>query len=184
MILALAASFGLLGGCASSMNFSSDSNPDINVERYSSYAWVAANPLISGPTEMSPINNQRIMNAIAANLDAKGYARVEDPNAADFAVGYTVGSRDKIQVDSYPSHFQHTGRWGRGYWGMFPEYDTHVSSYTEGRLAIDVFDVRSGQPAWHGWATKNVTESDQRNSGPVIIEAVDGILASFPARAQ
>lgn len=170
---------GLLGGCASTPNIFTDFNPNVILTQYASYAWIAENPLVSGPPGMSPINKQRIMNAIAANLNTKGYTRIDDPNAADFAVSYTVGSRDKVRVDSYPTSYRSRWAWGRGYWGK-----TTVSSYTEGRLAIDIFDVKSRQPAWHGWATKNITSSDRRNPGPAIVEAVDGILASFPTRSK
>ncbi len=39
--------------------------------------------------------------------------------------------------------------------------ETSVRQYTEGKLAIDIYDVKSHQPVWHGWATKRLTSEDK-----------------------
>jgi hypothetical protein len=47
-------------------------------------------------------------------------------------------------------------------------------------LAIDVFDVASRRPVWHGVATKTIHESDREDAGGTIKAAVDAILEGFP----
>ena len=66
-----------------------------------------------------------------------------------------MGSRDKVKVDTLPLMYRTSLLWGhRYYWRYKSWFDTHVRNYTEGKLAIDVYDVKSHQPVWHGWADK------------------------------
>lgn len=170
----------LLAACSTSPRVTTDANPSVNFANYRAFAWISANPMISGPAGMSPLTAQRIRNEIASGLVARGYRQVTDAAAADFVVGFTVGSRAEIQVTSFPSTYRGTWGWGRGYWGAYPGYDTQVTSYTEGRLAIDIFDVRTKQPAWHGWTEKRITRAIERDPGPAIQEVVSAILDRFP----
>lgn len=43
------------------------------------------------------------MSAVEDALAAKGYTSVSHPERADFVLSFTVGSREEIKVDSYPS---------------------------------------------------------------------------------
>ena len=64
--------------------------------------------------------------------------KADDPERADFVVSYSVGSRDKLRVTSYPVAYRGPWGWhvlGRRYYVQ--EYEQH--SYTEGTLAVDIF---------------------------------------------
>jgi len=93
-----------------------------------------------------------------------------------------VGSREEIQVDSYPSSYRGTWGWAgtRRYYGSGFATDTTVRQYTVGVLAIDIFDVATKSPVWHGMGEKNITTSDLEDRGALITLAVDSILAEFP----
>jgi len=54
-----------------------------------------------------------------------------------------------------------------------------VRSYSEGKLAIDVFDVKSKQPAWHGWGVKRITSADKDDPATTIRTVVDQVVAQF-----
>lgn len=143
---------------------------------YETFSWIGARPLLAGGD--SPLMEGRLMAASESVLRAKGYRFVDDPERADFVVAFTVGSREKIRVDSYPDSYRRPYRW-RGY----PSYghaDLSVRQYSEGRLAIDIFDVQRHEPVWHGWATKSLTSGDQADPGQLTREAVAAILANFP----
>ena len=121
------------------------------------------------------------MVTVESVLGASGYKLVPDADSADFALSFTIGSRDEIKVDSYPSMsagYGYPGRWGGAYYGYGTE--TTVRQYTEGMLAIDVFDVEERRPVWHGVASKTISDSDRKDSGATIQAAVDAILAGFP----
>lgn len=179
MVLGIA----LASACATTIKGKSDYNPAVNFTDYHTFAWMGDNPLISAPPGMNPINVQRIMDEIERNLIAKGYRRVHDQADADFMVSFTIGARDKISVNSYPAAYRGYWGWGGRYYGGVGMMATDVEAYTEGVLAIDIFDVETHQPAWHGWAAKVITASVSKNPGPVIGEAVTAILSNFPPQA-
>jgi hypothetical protein len=94
-----------------------------------------------------------------------------------------VGSRDKIKVGSYPSSYNASFGWGRRYYGgMFGRNirdEVTVRQYTEGKLAIDVYDVKLRQPTWHGWATKRITSNDENGTSGIVKDAVNEVVAQF-----
>ena len=53
-----------------------------------------------------------------------------------------------------------------------------ATSYTEGTLAIDVFDGKTHVAVWHGWATRRIGDSTDR--AKLVDEVVGAILAKFP----
>jgi hypothetical protein len=119
--------------------------------------------------------------AVDKELMAKGFERAATDATADFAVDFTIGSRERTEVDSYPPPY--AGRWwdlndwwGHPYWA----YQVDVRQYREGTLSVDIFDAHSHKPVWHGWAKKELTRSDIEHSQHPIAAAVHRILANFP----
>ena len=179
----------LLGGCATGFEATYDHDPANDFAAYKTFAWISEHPMKVGSVERipSPLLESQIMVTIESVLGAKGYKIVPDAESADFALSFTVGSRDEIKVDSYPSmsagyagygYPRGWGGWGGSYYGYGTE--TTVRQYTEGMLAIDVFDVEERRPVWHGVASKTISDSDRKDSGATIQAAVDAILVGFP----
>lgn len=157
----------------------SDYYAEADFSSYRSFAWVADSPLIraqSDRVEISELNVRRIREAIERDLAAKGFSQVADRGAADFAVSFTVGARDQIRIDDYPSYYRGGWRWGPPYY--WPNVDVYM--YTEGTLAIDIFDNSAREPVWHGWARKQVVGADITNPEATIDAAVAAILEDFP----
>ena len=178
-----------LSACASPVETESNFNPKVDITGYRSFAWISDKPLIARIGDSKPSNpviEKQIESAIADGFQAKGYAMVDDRAKANFLVGFTVGSREKLWVTTVPAayHGHYRGLHGRTAWGTNYYGDSIVSTYTEGVLAIDVFDVKSKQPVWHGYSTKTITSNDRKNPGPVISEVVASTLAKFPSRAN
>jgi len=168
----------LLASC-STLRVGSDYDRNASFTAYHGFAWLprehhgSANPLVM----------QRARDAIQAELTQKGFTYVSDPAAADFAVDFTIGARERMEVRSYPAPYAgwswgYPGWWGYPYWGS----EVDVRQYREGTLSIDMFDVRSHRPVWHGWAKKELTQADiERSEGP-IRAAVNAVLAKFPPK--
>ena len=179
----------LLGGCATGFEATYDHDPANDFAAYKTFAWVSEHPMKVGSVERitSPLLESQIMVTVESALGAKGYKIVPDVDSADFALSFTIGSRDEIKVDSYPSMsagyagYGYPSRWG-GWGGAYYGYgtETSVRQYTKGMLAIDVFDVEDRRPVWHGVASKTITESDRKDSGATVQAAVDAILVGFP----
>lgn len=183
---ALAALAMVVGGCASGFKATYDHDAAQDFSGYQSFAWIGEHPMKVAATVgiPNPLLEPRIMTAISDALIAKGYKNVDEAESADFVVSFTVGSRDEIKVDSYPtmggSYGGYPGHWGwgGGYYGYATE--TTVRQYTKGMLAVDIFDVMDRRPVWHGVATKSISESDREDAKATIKAAVDAVLAGFP----
>jgi len=185
-LFAVSAIAVFLSGCATGFKATHDHDPEQDFSAYRTFAWIAERPMRVGATSVvpNPLLEPRIMSAISDTLVAKGYTKVDEAKSADFVLSFTVGSREEIRVDSYPSMaggygaYGRAGRWGGAYYGYGT--DTTVTQYTQGVLAIDIFDIKERRPVWHGVASKSISESDREDVAGTIKAAVDAILAGFP----
>ena len=178
--LALVVCAGLLAACATiSTGSHYDETNDFGL--YKTFSWIDDNPYINDAStvRVDPLTQSKIQNAIRTQLEQKGYSFVEVRDNADFVLAYTVGTREKIQISSYPMGYR--GSWGwhvHGSHYYVHEYTQH--SYTEGTLSVDIFDGNTKKPVWHGWAEKSITESDRKDPSAVIKEGVAKLLEAFP----
>jgi hypothetical protein len=172
-VLAIVVSL-VLAGC-SSLRAEHDYDPPADFSGYKTFSWIGPRPLLEGG--QSPLLEGRLMRITDEALRSKGYHFVPDPEDADFVVAFTVGSRDKVRVDSYPTAYRHSYRWG-GY--PYQASQVSVRQYTEGRLSIDIFDVKRHGPVWHGWATKTITSKDQADPEALIRDVIGAIMVNFP----
>ncbi len=161
-----------------------DFDPNARFDTFRTFAWVSDTPGLieaeSGEVStVDPLLDRRIRATIEDVLATKGYRVLPELEGADFALAYSVGTREKIDVSSSPSYSVGYGSgWGGRYGGWYAGTSTSVRSYTEGTLAIDVFDVKSREAVWHGWASKRLSPSADRQK--VVDEVVLAILKKFP----
>ena len=177
----------LLTACAAPYKTGFDYDPQARFGGYRTWGWMGKNPMIvaagaQGTAVGNPMWQNRIMSHVEQAMASKGFRLVKNPNTADFVVSFTLGTRDKITVHSYPAAYH--GSWGRG-WGYghhgYRGTEVDVRQYTEGQLAIDVFDVRSRRPVWHGFASGNVRKNrDHAEREALLKEVVASILDTFP----
>jgi hypothetical protein len=179
-IVAAATLFAL--GCASQYKakVGFDKNTEVDTLQYKTFSWLKETKILTLSEDINPVMKLRIDDTVEDAFIAKGYKLIASAEDADFTISYTVGSRDKIKVNTYPSTY-HTGfMWGRGYYGgMGMGLETRVQNYTQGRLAIDVYDVKSHQPAWHGWAVHKIKSDDRKESEKLIKNLVVEVLVNF-----
>ncbi|MBU2924367.1 DUF4136 domain-containing protein [Colwellia sp. 4_MG-2023] len=172
----------LVASCASNykVKVGSDKNENIDTADYKTFAWLTSQKVMAASEDFNPVMKLRVDEAIEKAFIAKGYQLIEDAEKADFTVSYTVGNRDKIKIMNYPAIYRTRFGWWPGYYGsMFrsDEYRTIARQYTEGKLGIDVYDVKLHQPVWHGWATKRITNDEIHLDN--IQEVVNDVVAQF-----
>ncbi len=172
----------LLIGCAAPAPVI-DYDPSHDFSDYKTFAFISEHPLMRGEGAEggSPLLEGRLMQATENILSARGISRVADPEDADIAVAFTVGGREKIQVNSYPDAYR--PYYGRGWgWGGAYYYNEQVDvrQYTEGTLSVDIYDVSDRKPVWHGRATRKITDKMQENPGETINEILGAMFATFP----
>jgi hypothetical protein len=157
-----------LGACASTPQVNYDADPSANFASYRSYSWTYT----AAPQGMNPLVYQRVRSSIDGALAAKGMTQA---NPGDFAVGFTLGRRDRVEVTDFGSYGPYYRGWGG--WGR----DVDVRNVTDGTLTIDIYDTRTKQPVWHGVATQEVNSKSADAS--TIDTAVRAVLANFPPPA-
>jgi len=110
----------------------------------------------------SAITARRIQENIKTALESKGYQQVS-ASKAEMMVAFSVSGEPRIDVVGY----------GPGWYG-----NTYTQHYVEGSLVINIYDARSKQLIWHGWATAELFDpSEGQKAGP---KAVQAILKKFP----
>jgi len=147
-----------------------------NFSDYQSFSWLSENPMKVGQALAPPkkMLQPAVMASIRSNLEAKGYRYEADAASADFLLSFTVGSREKI------GPAENSGGVGRGGWATAYYGGSAGAAYTQGVLAIDIFDLTDRQPVWHGVAGKRINEEDRENMTRVINAVVASILDDFP----
>ena len=173
--------------CASPMKTGFDMDPAADLSRYKTFAWVGPGPLtkaksgMNTPSFISPFDDQRIRSAVNRTLENLGYWLAVAPEAADMVVAYSVGSEEKVRVHQSPgmvtSVYPYGGRYQYGGWHSTSSVS--VQQYKEGTLSIELYDGKTEQAVWIGWASKRLSRSD--DSRTVIAEAVSKILQEFPS---
>ncbi|KAF1712086.1 hypothetical protein CSC70_00710 [Pseudoxanthomonas kalamensis DSM 18571] len=145
-----------LAGCASTPTVHTDSDPNAQFDKYHSFTW------IQRPDAASPLMQQRIVDAVNAQLKAKGWVESAD---ADVAVAAHVATEQKQTVDTFYSAPAYAGwGWYSPAWygvGMAPATTT-VRTYDVGTLVVDLFDAKTKQAIWRGSASGTLPSSPEK----------------------
>ena len=170
----------LLAGVAalacSTLRVSTDYDPKIDFGRFRTYAWLPDEPTPTGSPRLdSPLLHERIRTAIDRALEAKGFARTENP---DFLVRFDLSSQRKLDVSTYNSGFYR----GYGYWMSIPQ--TEVREYEEGSLIIDVIDRAEKKVVWRGIGQRRLrgegAPTDPEELQKRADEVAAAVLKDFP----
>ena len=160
-------------GCETTPNITTDSDPSADFSRYRTYNWVYTQV----PQGMNPLVYERVRASIDRSLQARSYTP-GDPG--DFAVAFTLGRRDRVEVSDFGPYGGFYPGYGVGYrfgWAR-PYSSVDVRNVTDGTLAIDIYDVTTRRPVWHGVATQQIDPNRVEQAD--IDAAIDQVLARFP----
>lgn len=179
-IALLLAGFGMLVSC-STVKVIADYDRGTDFAQYKSYAFYKTG---IDRAQISDLDKKRILRAIEAEMDARGYVKSETP---DLLVSIFTTEKERIDV------YNNIG-WGYGWgwgWGYYNPwywgggwYGPTVTSSTEGSLYIDLIDSRRKELVWQGKGTGvlgssgNIEKKEAR-----IREFVSSILSKYPPGA-
>lgn len=162
----------LLASCTTTPKVNFDADPQAQFGTYKTYSW-AYN---AAPQAANPLLLQRVKTSVNAYLASRGYTQGEP---GDFAIGFTLGARDRVEVTQlggYGAYYRPWGAWGGGWGGGYGQVD--VRNVTDGTLVIDIYDSKSKSPVWHGTATQQI--SSDAVTQETVDTAVSAVLANFP----
>ena len=124
--------------------------------------------------EISDLDKKRILRAIDAQMNLKGFVKSETPDLL-----ITFFTKEKERVDVWNNNMGWGFGWGIGWnpwmWGG----QNIATTTTEGTLFIDLIDAKKKELVWQGEGVGNLIrngdEKDER-----INEFVSKILAQYP----
>ncbi len=170
-----------LAAC-SSISVTSDWDTSVDFSQFKTFAILENEK----PT-INRLIDQRIVDAIAADLVAKGLQHVDTTDRADLAIGYQVTTEERTSF-----HTVHSG-WGAygypssrsGWYGGTPGSSRATQvNYTVGTLVIPVFQMANKELIWEGSGSGVVNPSrTPEQSVKHINDAVQSILKGFPPGA-
>ena len=157
-----------------SVRVASDYDENADFTQYKTYAFFKEG---LDKAEISDLDKKRIMRAIDAEMQAKGFTKSESP---DMLINIFTRSNEQVNVNN----------WGYGYgwgWGYSPwmwggNYAT-INTSTEGTLYIDVLDARKKELVWQGIGS-GVLTLDREKKQERINEFVTEILKEYPPQKK
>jgi len=175
----------LVASC-SSVSVSSDYEKTTDFSVYKTYAFYKKG---IDKVEISDLDKRRILRAIEAEMNAKGFVKSDNP---DLLVNIFTKSREKIDVYNnnyygwYPWYYGYGYGYGYGGYGMGYGFGyNNVYSSTEGTLFIDLIDAHKKELAWQGIGTgvlsysKSIEKKEAR-----INEFVSKIMTAYPPQVE
>jgi hypothetical protein len=165
-----------LAGCASGPDVRGDYDKAADFGQYRSYGFVAQAGTDSG--EFKSLATQLLQNAASREMEARGYARSENP---DLVINFKGKLEEKTDIESTPAPYYGAG-WGyRGWYGA-PYGGTEVTTrrYNVGTLVMDVVDREQRQVVFQGGIEGIVTKEMLQNREQSMRRAVGGIFSKYP----
>ncbi|WP_316736366.1 DUF4136 domain-containing protein [Pedobacter aquatilis] len=126
---------------------------------------------------MNNLDKRRMMAAVEADLNAKGFTKAAKP---DLLVNLVVVARERTDVYNYGPGFYGPGwGWGWGWGGWGGGAMTNVNQFMEGTVIIDFLDPKSKTLVWHGRGS-GFNLDNLKNREERLNKGISEILAQYP----
>ena len=167
----------ILTSC-SSVKVSSDYDTQADFKDYKTFAFYKKG---IDKASISDLDKKRIMRAIEAELQSKGYQLSNDP---DILVSIFTKSREKVNINNSNIGYGYGWGWNRWGWAGNPWYwnnqNVRVDQYTEGTLFIDFIDKDGNELVWQGIGSGAMKMKSAEKKEERIKEFVKEILSDYP----
>lgn len=160
----------------------SDWDPEVDFSKFKTFTV-----LDEGTESINRLVDQRIRNAIIADLTSKGFNGVDTPERVDLAIGYQVITENRTSFQTVYNGWVHSGfRYSRAHHrdGSAGTAWTTQINYTLGTLVVAVFEMSDKELIWETSGSNTVSPlRDPARNEQRINDAVQEILRSFPTGA-
>ena len=163
-------------GCTAKPTGYSDFDLTTDFDVFETFAFMPDRTLIvSSPDPVNPALEPTLIDETRRNLIRKGYRFTENPEDADFLVGFVIGGAPTARTTAFTSSY-------RQVYVVGETLDNQVVTQqgTKAGLVIDLIDRPSGEKKWMGWAVEEITMGDQQRLRLTVSEIVGVILKHFP----
>jgi len=142
----------IMSSC-NSVRVAADYDKNTNFDSYKTFAFFKTG---IDKAEISDLDKRRILRAIESEMLAKGFTKSKDP---DLLVSIFTKERQEVNV-------WNNGFGGFGYgWGWSPfwgnNFNTNVSTNSQGSLYIDLIDAKKKELIWQGKGSGYLTSSSK-----------------------
>jgi len=165
----------LTAACGYSIKATTDYDHSVNFASYQTFS------IVTGNSSGNPVSDQRIGADVAAALTAKAWKEVPKDQAQATVVVHTA-TKTKHTYQTFYDGYGWGGwgwrRWG-GLGGLGGGSTTYVNDYKVGTVVVDIFDGKTKEAIWHGYATDVLAGSAPENA-KINQQAVTKMFASFP----
>jgi len=172
---AILSSLILFTSCGPTLTVTNDYDRTANFSQFHTFKIVKLEQQYQA---LSQFNQTRVINAVQAQMIAKGFTPSETP---DLLVNIT--SIMKNQKELVANSYGYGGGYRPYAWGGGNMSTTvNVQNYTAGSLIIEVANASTQKLLWEGIGNQDI-EAPSNNPEKAINSAVQKIMASFPPGA-
>ncbi len=170
----------VVGGCASGPSIFTNEDPKADFSRYTTYDFQVPLGTDRNDGVRTPLS-QYLIDAVGAELDARGYVRQVD--APSMIVNVYLHTEEKLQTFTVPSSGYYGHGYRSGYYGAWGGYETETYQYTQGTLSVDLVDPSRKVLIWEGFAEGEISRKVRENLQAAVSDAVADIFAKYPHSA-
>lgn len=170
--------------CGPSLKVSNDYDHAADFSNYKTYSMYDVK---AKEGQINPLNADRILNAIKAEMAAKGFTEVQ--SNPDVMVNAMTFVKNKQSVTASSNYYGYGGMYRPyGYYGGgigmasgTTTYNTY--DYKDGSLFIDVVDTKTQKLVWQGVANAEF-EKAPKDPQAFLTNAVKKVMADFPPKSK
>jgi uncharacterized protein DUF4136 len=157
----------MLSSAASAQTVTYDYDRSTDFSRLKTYAWTA------GTNLQDELNHKRIMDAVDAQLRAKGFSRVEASGNPDVLVAYHASFSRDLEISGWGGY-----RWGPG------ARSARVEQVVVGTLVVSMVNAKTRTIVWRGIASKDLDpDASPEKRDKNINKAAEKLFKNYPHKA-
>lgn len=162
-----------LSSCSPNVTVQSDYARGVNFRQFNSFAVEAEPNRNTDPVMGGDLNQRRIIKALEGEMVARGLGRATEKQA-ELVVRFGTDSRDRQMTQSNNNFSPWMWRYGGN-------SNTYTRNYEENRIVVNVYDARTNQQIWQGWASGQFYDR-KKDVEAAIFQSVNKIMARFPVQ--
>jgi hypothetical protein len=166
----------LLASCAAPPKVQTTADPQADLSRYRTFAFLDSDPKAAGGIT-DKLANDRLRRMISSQLGTRGYVPVASAGTADLGVHYSgrVAEKQSVLMVGRPGPYDYS--WGRTELGGYSTMD-----YREGALFIDIVDLAKNQLLWRTQISEAFSAGYSDENWQKVDRALDEAFKNVPQR--
>jgi hypothetical protein len=154
--------------CGYSIKTATDYDRTVRFSSYHSFF------ILKGNSSGNPLMDQRAQDDVKSALTSKGWMEVPE-GKGQAAVVVHAATKTK---HTYETFYDGWGAW-RWRGGGFGDTTTFVNDFKVGTLVVDIFDAKTKQAIWHGFASDALSDNAKSNA-QATEQAIEKMFGNFP----